>query len=436
MGTLVGLGGGIYCGQGSRPLISRCTITGNSGRLGAGGVHCDGPSCIIEHCLVANNVSGWSIGGIECGGNSVVTDCTITNNYGGGIGCGGNAMVSHCIVQGNSYSGGISAWGNAVVSYCTITGNSAQPDWIVRGPRGGGIYCRDNVLIRNCLVDGNHSQHYSGGQFGGPIEGDGGGIFCWGGSPTIISCTITRNSADDYGGGIYCASGSPEITNCILWQNKATDEQQIEGNFSVSYSNVEGSFPGGGNIDADPLFADPNNGDYHLKSQAGRWDANSQSWVKNDVTSPCIDAGDPMSPIGHEPFPNGGRINMGAYGGTAEASKSYFGEPVCEVIVAGDINGDCIIDFKDLTLMALHWLEYTEPNRGGWRLVEDDTEDSYSCEGNFDIFYPCSNAVDEDWDTYALPTDPGATSYIYENYVIPFGIAMADFRIKVTVHGF
>ena len=64
-------------------------------------------------------------------------------------------------------------------------------------------------------------------------------------------------------------------------------------------------------------------GDYHLKSQVGRWEAGSGSWVIDEVTSPCIDAGDPNSPVGDEPEPNGGRINMGAYGGTAEASKSY-----------------------------------------------------------------------------------------------------------------
>jgi hypothetical protein len=40
------------------------------------------------------------------------------------------------------------------------------------------------------------------------------------------------------------------------------------------------------------------------------------------VTSPCIDAGDPNCLVGDEPIPNGGHINMGAYGGTAEASKS------------------------------------------------------------------------------------------------------------------
>ena len=63
-----------------------------------------------------------------------------------------------------------------------------------------------------------------------------------------------------------------------------------------------------------------------------------------------------MSPIGPEPFPNGGIINMGAYGGTTEASKSYFDKPPCEIIVAGDINGDCEINFKDFTFIALHWL--------------------------------------------------------------------------------
>jgi len=130
---------------------------------------------------------------------------------------------------------------------------------------------------------------------------------------------------------------------------------------------------GEGNIDSDPCFADLGHrddngtpeeswddfyisGDYHLKSQAGRWDPNTQTWIIDEVTSLCIDAGDPMTPIGPEPFPNGGIINMGAYGGTTEASKSYFGKPSCEIIVAGDINGDCAVDFKDFVLMALHWL--------------------------------------------------------------------------------
>ena len=53
-------------------------------------------------------------------------------------------------------------------------------------------------------------------------------------------------------------------------------------------------------------------GDYHLKSQAGRWDPYSQSWVQDEVTSPCIDTGDPNSNWGQEVWPHGGRVNMGA----------------------------------------------------------------------------------------------------------------------------
>jgi len=154
------------------------------------------------------------------------------------------------------------------------------------------------------------------------------------------------------------------IANSIFWQTPLvfagiTDQSD----FGVSHSLLPKTWHqfGPGNIEADPLFAGPNNGDYHLKSQAGRWDPDIQSWVKDDVTSPCIDAGDPMSPIGHEPFPNGGIINMGAYGGTGQASKSFFGEPVCETIVAGDINGDCIVDFKDFALIVSHWLTDNNP---------------------------------------------------------------------------
>ena len=143
----------------------------------------------------------------------------------------------------------------------------------------------------------------------------------------------------------------------------------IPSKVSVAFSNVAGGevgvYGGGsntvdwgeGNLDADPHFSDPGNGNYYLMSQAGRWDPSTQSWIQDDITSPCIDAGDPMSPIGLEPFPNGGFVNMGAYGGTPESSKSYFGEPICDIIVAGDINGDCQVDQADLEIMALHWTD-------------------------------------------------------------------------------
>jgi hypothetical protein len=70
-------------------------------------------------------------------------------------------------------------------------------------------------------------------------------------------------------------------------------------------------------------------GDYHLKSQGWRWSPKDASWLSDDVTSPCVDAGDPASPLLGEPLTSpkdatgavvNTRIDMGAYGGTAEAS--------------------------------------------------------------------------------------------------------------------
>ena len=47
---------------------------------------------------------------------------------------------------------------------------------------------------------------------------------------------------------------------------------------------------------------------------------------------------------------------MGAYGASEAASKTYFGGPVCDIILAGDINGDCVVDFNDLVILTSHWM--------------------------------------------------------------------------------
>ena len=62
--------------------------------------------------------------------------------------------------------------------------------------------------------------------------------------------------------------------------------------------------------------------DYHLKSMKGRY--TTAGWVMDNVHSPCIDAGDPTSDYSLEPLPNGSVINMGAYGGSVEASKEHI----------------------------------------------------------------------------------------------------------------
>ncbi|MBA7648146.1 hypothetical protein ES703_55928 [subsurface metagenome] len=316
-------GGGMYNrGSATAPTVANCTFKRNSAAYGAG-VYCsNGSSLTLTNCTFSENVVSWYGGGIECwcAGDLTVTNCTFNCNSageGGGIySFNTNCTLINCIFSGNSAVGGYKKEGY-----------------------GGGVYNKDMPFGVETVI--------------------------------MINCTFIANSAvAETGGGIYDFNyyyNSSTLTNCILWANTADDETdesaQIYADNKIPVINYcciqgwTGALGGTGNIGDNPLFADPDNDDYHLQSQAGRWDSNSQSWVQDDVTSSCIDAADMSSPIGFEPFPNGGVINMGAYGGTAEASKSYFGQPVCETIIAGDINGDCKINLKDFALMAYHWLE-------------------------------------------------------------------------------
>jgi len=138
------------------------------------------------------------------------------------------------------------------------------------------------------------------------------GIFIADSSPTISNLTIVGNK---YGIEAY-ADSQPDISNIILWDNTDGDLFGCR----ARYSCVERG--GEGNITDDPLFVDPDNGDYHIRSARGRYWPRFDIWVLDKVTSPCVDAGDPYTGALNEPMPNGGRINIGAYGGTTEASLS------------------------------------------------------------------------------------------------------------------
>jgi len=176
----------------------------------------------------------------------------------------------------------------------------------------------------------------------------------------------------------YClfpGSGKATVVNCIIWNCPTTFEladspyeEDRGSHVTIMYSNIEGdqsqmSVSGystvtwlNGNIDENPQFVNPDNEDYHLKSEAGRWDPNTQSWVNDLVTSPCIDAGNPGCPLGDElNDTNNVRINMGAYGGTSEASKS----PENWAILA-DLTNDHIVDFNDLRVFVDYWLDVGE----------------------------------------------------------------------------
>lgn len=289
-----------------------------------------------------------------CGGglyinsaNPTVVNCTFRNNFAYEYGGGLYINEGYPRVLSSDFAGNVAGYGGGV-AVCSTNSNNVR----------GSI-----ALLDGCLIQGNSASL-------------GGASFLSDAKLVLVNCTVADNRPYRTHAIDWSESHGLNIYNSIIWNA----EQQAWGS-SPSYSNISGNvWLTRGNINEDPLFADPGywadaidpnisadpndpnavwvDGDYHLKSQAGRWDPNSQSWIVDDVTSPCIDSGDPNSPIQHEPFPNGGIINMGAYGGSSQTSKSYFGKPVCETIIAGDINGDCKVDFKDFAIMSTHWLEW------------------------------------------------------------------------------
>ncbi|MGB2806118.1 MAG: right-handed parallel beta-helix repeat-containing protein [Sedimentisphaerales bacterium] len=355
-------GGGGIRNYYSHPTFSNCTFSGNTAEYCGGGMYNNWSNPTLTNCTFADNFAPFRGGGIHNDYGSfrpTFTNCTFISN--------------HSDVDG----GAIYNFGDCspTITKCTFSNNSA-------GENGGGIAnCFGNSpKLKNCLFTGNWA-----GQ-------DGGGIYNYGYDTsevtTVTNSTFIGNFALN-GNALACDSyyqdypSNHEISNCIfndgdeIWNNDGST-------INISYTNLWGGQAacydpcgaivwGLGNIDADPCFAlpgywgdsndlniivepnDPNaiwvDGDYHLKSRAGRWDANSETWVYDTNTSPCIDAGDPNSDCTGEFWPHGERINMGAYGGTPEASMS-----LSNAGSAADLNLDGCSDYRDTKLFIEKWL--------------------------------------------------------------------------------
>ncbi len=307
-----GSGGGMYNREGS-PTLTNCTFSGNMAG-GGGGMYNYMSNVTLTDCTFSDN-SSWVAGGIWNQKSTVtLTNCIFSRNSDGAIRNDGSSMtLTTCTFSEN--------WGT--ISFTNNYGLSIP-------------------TLTNCLFSGNYLGvlHYY--NWDDPNSGP---------ASILTNCTFSGNYNSFTGLISYQGLDDkdrcrgPILTNCILWNNTPNE---IPQNSTVTYSNIQGGWEGQGNIDDDPLFANPGywadandpsivvepdfwntiwvDGDYHLKSSAGRWNPDSQSWVFDDVDSPCIDAGDPLSPVMVEPHPRGCIINMGVYGGTEQASKS----PACQ----------------------------------------------------------------------------------------------------------
>jgi len=287
-------GGGIRC-SGTSPAIRNNNITDNSvvGQLtSGGGVGCYNSDVVISGNRINGNcVESWD--GIGSGGaiESYRSTAEIAGNT-----ISGNYVVSYC---GINYGGGICcSYSNAVLTNNTIIGNSSwNAGW---GGHGGGVYALQcDLVIQNNIFAENST--------------DGGGGIAFDSSLSkVMNNTFWGNWGFCCGGGICCEHSNLTVSNSVFWQDSTSyvgPEIYAEtGTLSVTYCDVQGGWPGEGNIDVGPLLRDPANRDFHLMAD----------YCGDPFNSPCIDAGHPDSLDILLDCLHGlstDRSDMGAYGG-------------------------------------------------------------------------------------------------------------------------
>jgi len=279
-----------------------------------GGLNFNGKAICLrsEHGPQCTTISGGkSVVTFDSGEtvSSVLDGFHITNGYdyhGGGISISSShPTIINNIISGNSVSsrgGGISTYrSNAIIKNNIISMNLA-------GRSGGGISIESTsspTIVGNTIT-GNKSN--------GSGNRGGGGVLCYQSSPFITNNTIIGNTATENGGGISSySSAAPVVTNTILWNNTAINKNEIyiggstyTARLNVSFSDIEGgkascyiksgSFLswGSGMIEADPLFVDLVNDDFHL------------TWP-----SPCRNAGDNTAVTELYDFEGDPRIALG-----------------------------------------------------------------------------------------------------------------------------
>lgn len=351
--TLLGRDVNLHSADPNNPYVVAATVIdgGGTGSVvtlsGTEGAACILRGLTLRHGLATRGAGINGNGAMATICDNVIRDNTTTaSSIPGKDGYGGGLYACDGLIEDNTIIGNYAMTGGGLAS-CHGTIRNNRVDRNTAEYLGGGLEDCSGLIERNTISKNATTGHGAGlVHCDGTIRnnvivansvffGTGGGLHdC---DAVIENNTICDNRAWAGGGGLSHCTGT--VVNCIVWQNWP---DQIHEAPTVRYSSIQGGLPGEGNIQTTPDFVapshwDPNEtpddrfddfwieGDYHLASEAWRQDPETQAWVQNHGTSPCIDAGDPNSPVGDEPFPHGSRINLGAYGGTDQASPSHFG---------------------------------------------------------------------------------------------------------------
>lgn len=324
----------------SYPRLRRNLITGNGEPFrahGGGGVHAQTSNLELTENEISFNLGGRG-GGVSAGGNQAAI------------------LVQRNIIRGNighdDHGGGLYIMANGVIAGNLIQDNEVGKNVDYGGWGGGLILFGDSstffpqVALSNNIVTGNYAINGSAEFFdegarakldheliyknrtspfgGGALMVDG----CCNTTVTVNHCTVADNEGNAAGGnGLNTdVASSASITNSIFWNNgpdefAATGGSTIRVSYTLSgdvITSGNGVTFGAGNLRTDPLFADPANNDYRLKTTRGRWSPIARRRVTDSVSSPGIDAANPSVDFSGESLPHGSRADLGSYGNRAE----------------------------------------------------------------------------------------------------------------------
>lgn len=291
-------------------------------------------NCVIRDCMSIALGGGMAVRG-QCA--PLIDRCTFIDNVSFGT-------------EESSEGGGLCLFFlcPATVTNCVFIGNESE--------YGGGLSCAlSDATIVNCLVVNNEA--YIGG----------GGVACDVADPHLINCTVADNVAM-FGGGVAGISSyldsNPTIDNTIIWNNAADEIEVLNGVATVCHSDIEGGWPGDGNIDMSPAFVGSTlTGEVIEEYQL-------------TADSPCIDAGDnALVPEGIELDLLGNLrfagdppvVDMGAFEFQIETCPGDFdGSGAIDTLdllhllgcwgsPCGDLNGDDETDVADLLALLSEW---------------------------------------------------------------------------------
>ena len=267
--------GAVAVGETSAPLVVRhCTFSGNRASAGAGGAIAWGgglPLLELDSCRFEDNQATQ-----------------------GGALAGAGFRLRHCRFLGNQAQEGGAVWklDSLALEDCEFIGNVAE--------RGGALYLDGATRLEGCLFEGNRAAERGGAVWNAPWVAttgaryqdclfarnraglDGSSLHDASG-PALVACTLAGDSTADTGAALSLPTAGqgagPRLEGCIVagavsGRALACADERLLISCSDLWGNAHGDwsppFAGQlgqrGNLQADPLFCRPQEGDYSLET--------------------------------------------------------------------------------------------------------------------------------------------------------------------------